>query len=459
MQEFYNEVRDLTKDTLTLLREVETAHTKLDAVGTISSKTKAVIDETYDAPRITETIDRVSTEITDSKIQTGQGLQLVKEVQSQVQDHNVNIVELSAAIENNLITAQQNHKILEQTMTDGATKTDENLTRLDNHTTDLHESVKNWIHNPIFEKLESTKSELTTAVIEIEKNQNEQMKKLNAGYDVLSSIVQNLENEITKYRVTNTSVLQTVNLLNRLADGIDNKIESASPTIGIKTAEELENIFEQNSSSVSLEDLVKRLETTITPPKEPLRVFVDGNDGASVKTLDYTESNDDINININTNSQPPYLKTEVNTKDMTTAENAVDHEEVEHEDVQPEDVNSKDVKPEDVNSEYVKPEDVKPEDVKPEDVNSEDVKPEDVKPEDVKPEEVETEDVKLEDIKHEEVETKEDKLEDIKSEGVNIAPVIEIDEPIKVEFPEPSNVEPVKEEKHGFFSKFFGMKG
>ena len=434
MQEFYNEVRDLTKDTLTLLREVETAHTKLDAVGTISSKTKAVIDETYDAPRITETIDRVSTEITDSKIQTGQGLQLVKEVQSQVQDHNVNIVELSAAIENNLITAQQNHKILEQTMTDGATKTDENLTRLDNHTTDLHESVKNWIHNPIFEKLESTKSELTTAVIEIEKNQNEQMKKLNAGYDVLSSIVQNLENEITKYRVTNTSVLQTVNLLNRLADGIDNKIESASPTIGIKTAEELENIFEQNSSSVSLEDLVKRLETTITPPKEPLRVFVDGNDGASVKTLDYTESNDDINININTNSQPPYLKTEVNTKDMTTAENAVDHEEVEHEDVQPEDVNSKDVKPEDVNSEYVKPEDVKPE-------------------------EVETEDVKLEDIKHEEVETKEDKLEDIKSEGVNIAPVIEIDEPIKVEFPEPSNVEPVKEEKHGFFSKFFGMKG
>lgn len=447
MQEFYNEVRDLTKDTLTLLREVETAHTKLDAVGTISSKTKAVIDETYDAPRITETIDRVSTEITDSKIQTGQGLQLVKEVQSQVQDHNVNIVELSAAIENNLITAQQNHKILEQTMTDGATKTDENLTRLDNHTTDLHESVKNWIHNPIFEKLESTKSELTTAVIEIEKNQNEQMKKLNAGYDVLSSIVQNLENEITKYRVTNTSVLQTVNLLNRLADGIDNKIESASPTIGIKTAEELENVFEQNSSSVSLEDLVKRLETTITPPKEPLRVFVDGNDGASVKTLDYTESNDDINININTNSQPPYIKTEVNTKDMTTAdidENAVEHEEVEHEDVNSEDVNA---------------EDVNADDIKPEDVNSEDVKPEDVNSEDVKPEEVETEEVKLEDIKHEEVETKEDKLEDIKPEVVNIAPVIEIDEPIKVEFPEPSNVEPVKEEKHGFFSKFFGMKG
>ena len=437
MQEFYNEVRDLTKDTLTLLREVETAHTKLDAVGTISSKTKAVIDETYDAPRITETIDRVSTEITDSKIQTGQGLQLVKEVQSQVQDHNVNIVELSAAIENNLITAQQNHKILEQTMTDGATKTDENLTRLDNHTTDLHESVKNWIHNPIFEKLESTKSELTTAVIEIEKNQNEQMKKLNAGYDVLSSIVQNLENEITKYRVTNTSVLQTVNLLNRLADGIDNKIESASPTIGIKTAEELENVFEQNSSSVSLEDLVKRLETTITPPKEPLRVFVDGNDGASVKTLDYTESNDDINININTNSQPPYIKTEVNTKDMTTAD-------IDENAVEAEDVNADDIKPEDVNSE-----DVKPEDVKPEDVNSEDVKPE----------EVETEEVKLEDIKHEEVETKEDKLEDIKPEVVNIAPVIEIDEPIKVEFPEPSNVEPVKEEKHGFFSKFFGMKG
>lgn len=452
MQEFYNEVRDLTKDTLTLLREVETAHTKLDAVGTISSKTKAVIDETYDAPRITETIDRVSTEITDSKIQTGQGLQLVKEVQSQVQDHNVNIVELSAAIENNLITAQQNHKILEQTMTDGATKTDENLTRLDNHTTDLHESVKNWIHNPIFEKLESTKSELTTAVIEIEKNQNEQMKKLNAGYDVLSSIVQNLENEITKYRVTNTSVLQTVNLLNRLADGIDNKIESASPTIGIKTAEELENVFEQNSSSVSLEDLVKRLETTITPPKEPLRVFVDGNDGASVKTLDYTESNDDINININTNSQPPYIKTEVNTKDMTTAdidENAVEHEEVEHEDVNSEDVNAEDVNADDIKPEDVNSEDVKPEDVKPEDVNSEDVKPE----------EVETEEVKLEDIKHEEVETKEDKLEDIKPEVVNIAPVIEIDEPIKVEFPEPSNVEPVKEEKHGFFSKFFGMKG
>ena len=410
MQEFYNEVRDLTKDTLTLLREVETAHTKLDAVGTISSKTKTVIDETYDSQRITENIDRVSTEITHSKIQTEQGLNLVKDVQSQVQDHNVNIVELSASIKNNLITAQQNHKILEQTMTDGATKTNENLTSLENSTTDLHESVKTWINNPIFDKLESTKSELTNAVVEIEKNQSEQMEKLNAGYDVLSSVVQNLENEITKYRVTNTSVLQTVNLLNRLADGIDNKIESASPTIGIKTAEELENVFEQNSSSVSLEDLVKRLETTITPQKEPLRVFVDDNDSASVKTLDYTESNDDTNIN--TDAQPVYVTTEVNTEELTT--------------------------------EYVKTEVIV----------ENTVEREDIKPEEVKLEEVKLEEVKLENVKPEEV-----KPEEVKPEEVNITPVIEIDEPIKVEFPEPSNVEPVKEEKHGFFSKFFGMKG
>ena len=432
MQEFYNEVRDLTKDTLTLLREVETAHTKLDAVGTISSKTKTVIDETYDSQRITENIDRVSTEITHSKIQTEQGLNLVKDVQSQVQDHNVNIVELSASIKNNLITAQQNHKILEQTMTDGATKTNENLTSLENSTTDLHESVKTWINNPIFDKLELTKSELTNAVVEIEKNQSEQMEKLNAGYDVLSSVVQNLENEITKYRVTNTSVLQTVNLLNRLADGIDNKIESASPTIGIKTAEELENVFEQNSSSVSLEDLVKRLETTIAPQKEPLRVFVDDNDGASVKTLDYTESNDDTHININTDAQPVYVTTEVNTEELTT--------------------------------EYVKTEAIVENNVEREDIKPEEVKLEEVKLEEVKLEEDETEEVKLEEVKHEEKETEEVKLEgvkleNVKPEEVNIAPVIEIDEPIKVEFPEPSNVEPVKEEKHGFFSKFFGMKG
>ena len=435
MQEFYNEVRDLTKDTLTLLREVETAHTKLDAVGTISSKTKTVIDETYDSQRITENIDRVSTEITQSKIQTEQGLQLVKDVQSQVQNHNVNIVELSAAIENNIITAQQNHKILEQTMTDGSIKTNENLTSLDNRTTDLHESVKNWIHNPIFDKLESTKSELTNAVVEIEKNQSEQMEKLKAGYDVLSNVVQNLENEITKYRVTNTSVLQTVTLLNRLADGIDNKIESASPTIGIKTAEELENVFEQNSSAVSLEDLVKRLETTITPRNEPLRVFIDDNNGASVKTLDYTESNDDININNNTDEQSPDIKTEVNTEEVKTEANG--EKEVE-------DVKSEEVKPEEV-----KPEEVKPEEVEHEDVKHEEVEHEDVKHEDIKPEDVETEEVKLEGVN----------LEDIKPEEVNITPVIEIDEPIKVEFPEPSNVEPVKEEKHGFFSKFFGMKG
>ena len=447
MQEFYNEVRDLTKDTLTLLREVETAHTKLDAVGTISSKTKTVIDETYDSQRITENIDRVSTEITHSKIQTEQGLNLVKDVQSQVQDHNVNIVELSASIKNNLITAQQNHKILEQTMTDGATKTNENLTGLENSTTDLHESVKTWINNPIFDKLESTKSELTNAVVEIEKNQSEQMEKLNAGYDVLSSVVQNLENEITKYRVTNTSVLQTVNLLNRLADGIDNKIESASPTIGIKTAEELENVFEQNSSSVSLEDLVKRLETTITPQKEPLRVFVDDNDSASVKTLDYTESNDDTNININTDAQPVYVTTEVNTEELTT------------EYVKTEAIVENTVEREDIKPEEVKLEEVKLEEVKPEEDETEEVKLEEVKLEEVKHEEDETEEVKLEEVKLEEVKLENVKPEEVKPEEVNITPVIEIDEPIKVEFQEPSNVEPVKEEKHGFFSKFFGMKG
>lgn len=412
MQEFYNEVRDLTKDTLTLLREMETAHTKLDAVGTISSKTKTVIDETYDSQRITENIDRVSTEITHSKIQTEQGLQLVKDVQSQVKDHKVNIVELSAAIENNIITAQQNHKILEQTMTDGAIKTDANLTSLDNRTNDLHESVKTWIHNPIFDKLESTKSELTNAVVEIEKNQSEQLEKLNAGYDVLSSVVQNLENEITKYRVTNTSVLQTVNLLNRLADGIDNKIESASPTIGIKTAEELENVFEQNSSSVSLEDLVKRLETTITPQKEPLRVFVD---------------DDDTNINIDTDAQPAHVKAEVNT----------------------EDANTEDEKTEAIDEKKVKREEVNPEEVKPKEVKHEEDKPEEVKLEEVKLKEVKLEEVKLEEVK----------CEEVKPEDVTIAPVIEIEEPIQVEFPEPSNVAPVKEEKHGFFSKFFGMKG
>ena len=293
---------------------------------------------------------------------------------------------------------------------------------------------------------------MTNAVVEIEKNQSEQMEKLNAGYDVLSSVVQNLENEITKYRVTNTSVLQTVNLLNRLADGIDNKIESASPTIGIKTAEELENVFEQNSSSVSLEDLVKRLETTITPQKEPLRVFVDDNDSASVKTLDYTESNDDTNININTDAQPVYVTTEVNTEELTT-------EYVKTEAIVENTVEREDIKPEEVKLEEVKLEEVKPEEDETEEVKLEEVKLEEVKHEEDETEEVKLEEVKLEEVKLENVKPEEVKPEEVKPEEVNITPVIEIDEPIKVEFPEPSNVEPVKEEKHGFFSKFFGMKG
>ena len=429
MQEFYNEARELTKDTLTLLREVETAHTKLDAVGTIATKTKAVIDETYNAQKITEAISSVSNEMTRSKIQTSQGLNLVKDVHETVKDHNERVSELSAAIENNLVTVKNNHQILEQTMAEGAAKTDENLDSLNNSTTNLHNSVKEWIHNPIFSELESTKAELSNAVIEIGNHQNEQMERLNTGYHVLEGVVQNLEQEITKYRVTNSSVLQTVNLLNRLADGIDNKIESASPTIGIKTAEELENVFEQNSSDVSLEDLVKKLETTITPTKEPLRVFADEHESQPVNTLDYTSQPDDT-FSIKTNIENEM--TDVKAEDDEVNVKAVEDVNVDN----VEDLMTKDIK------------DVKVDDV--EEVNENNV--EDVKVEDV-------EEVKTEKVENVQV----DAIENVKIEGVenidNTEPSVEIEEQIKVEFPEPTTVEPVKEEKHGFFSKFFGMKG
>ena len=80
MQELYNSARDLTKDTLTLLREVETAHTKLDAIGTITAKTKAVIEDTYDSQLITESIAKISEEIAQSENQTVHGLNLAHDV-------------------------------------------------------------------------------------------------------------------------------------------------------------------------------------------------------------------------------------------------------------------------------------------------------------------------------------------------------------------------------------------
>lgn len=81
-----------------------------------------------------------------------------------------------------------------------------------------------------------------------------------------------------------------------------------------------------------------------------------------------------------------------------------------------------------------------------EDEHSEDEHSVDEHSEDEHFEEVNLEDVTTKDVEH-----------------VTIEPSVTINEPIKVEFPEPTTVkaptvEP-KREKHGFFSKFFGMKG
>ena len=401
MQELYNSARDLTKDTLTLLREVETAHTKLDAIGTITAKTKAVIEDTYDSQLITESIAKISEEIAQSENQTVHGLNLAHDVREVVKEQSMQIGELSAAITNNIITVKNNHQLLEQTIADGQNTTDENLKKLNDTTNTLQDSIKEWIDNPIFDALELTKTELSTAVVEIEKHQNERMEKLTQGHKMLENIVQNLEKEIIKYRVTNGSVSQTVTLLNRLADNIDKKIENASPTIGIKTAEELESIFEQNGNTISLEDLVTKLETSITPSNPALFVVPDDNSIQSIHTLEYIDDREELIDDVHLDDE---------------------HSENEH---------SEDENLEDEHSE---------------DEHSEDEHSVDEHSEDEHFEEVNLEDVTTKDVEH-----------------VTIEPSVTINEPIKVEFPEPTTVkaptvEP-KREKHGFFSKFFGMKG